>query len=138
MTTQLPNTRLMSHRYNPLKYKHHPTRTWPKYFPRSSSPCPTQDAPVRFAIHKHYKPAQITRLAVSLVKEKSQSPPPLYHLRNTCKMYSECTRAPLSTIISNDRRSAPHEHTPLIASDPNLGTLFLCTGGGCDWCEALD
>lgn len=33
---------------------------------------------------------------------------------------------------------SPHEHTPLIASDPNLGTLFLCTGSGCDWCEALD
>ncbi|KAB5589489.1 Serine/threonine phosphatase 2C [Ceratobasidium theobromae] len=33
---------------------------------------------------------------------------------------------------------APHEHTPLIASDPNLGTLFLCTGTGCDWCEVLD
>lgn len=34
--------------------------------------------------------------------------------------------------------SAPHQHTPLIASDPNLGVLFLCTSAGCDWCEALD
>ncbi|KAG9100845.1 hypothetical protein FRC07_010378 [Ceratobasidium sp. 392] len=34
--------------------------------------------------------------------------------------------------------SVPSQHTPLIASDPNLGILFLCTGHGCDWCEALN
>jgi hypothetical protein len=41
-------------------------------------------------------------------------------------------------VYSTTSCSAHHQHTPLIASDPNLGTLFLCTSVGCDWCEALD
>ncbi|CEL63344.1 hypothetical protein RSOLAG1IB_05388 [Rhizoctonia solani AG-1 IB] len=56
----------------------------------------------------------------------------------TCQREIAISSAALSFAGHMQDVHAPHEHTPLIASDPNLGTLFLCTGGGCDWCEALD
>ncbi|KAF8700012.1 hypothetical protein RHS03_06923, partial [Rhizoctonia solani] len=56
----------------------------------------------------------------------------------TCQREISISSAALSFAEHMQEVHAPHEHTPLIASDPNLGTLFLCTGAGCDWCEALD
>ncbi|CAE6435112.1 unnamed protein product [Rhizoctonia solani] len=56
----------------------------------------------------------------------------------TCQREVPIPSAALSFAEHMQEAHSPHEHTPLIASDPNLGTLFLCTGSGCDWCEALD
>ncbi|KEP51920.1 hypothetical protein V565_053550 [Rhizoctonia solani 123E] len=56
----------------------------------------------------------------------------------SCQKEVPIASAALSFAEHMQQVHAPHEHTPLIASDPNLGTLFLCTGAGCDWCEALD
>ncbi|KAG8688168.1 hypothetical protein FRC11_005948 [Ceratobasidium sp. 423] len=56
----------------------------------------------------------------------------------TCQREIPIPSAALSFAEHMQGVHAAHEHTPLVASDPNLGTLFLCTGTGCDWCEALD
>ncbi|CAE6481248.1 unnamed protein product [Rhizoctonia solani] len=56
----------------------------------------------------------------------------------TCQREVPIVSAALSFAEHMQDVHTPHQHTPLIASDPNLGTLFLCTGAGCDWCEALD
>ncbi|KAG8703519.1 hypothetical protein FRC08_002794 [Ceratobasidium sp. 394] len=56
----------------------------------------------------------------------------------SCRRELQIQHAALSFAAHVQDATIPSQHTPLIASDPNLGILFLCTGQGCDWCEALD
>ncbi|KAF8596647.1 hypothetical protein BDV93DRAFT_527941 [Ceratobasidium sp. AG-I] len=56
----------------------------------------------------------------------------------SCGVEIQIQSTALSFAAHMQYASAPHQHTPLIASDPNMGVLFLCTGVGCDWCEGLD
>ncbi|QRV82246.1 hypothetical protein RhiJN_10261 [Ceratobasidium sp. AG-Ba] len=55
-----------------------------------------------------------------------------------CRRELSIQQAALSFAAHVQDATVPSQHTPLIAGDPNLGTLFLCTGDACDWCEALD
>ncbi|KAJ1301912.1 hypothetical protein OPQ81_000752 [Rhizoctonia solani] len=48
----------------------------------------------------------------------------------TCQREILIPHAALSFAEHMQQVHTAHEHTPLIASDPNLGTLFLCTGAG--------